>query len=57
MCMMKGCNVSDSFVSVFGDQMAFRKSVFAPSVLPMQEVIVVLLEVNNVCNIHCRVQP
>ena len=37
--------------------MALRNPVFAPSVLTLQAVTVVLSEVNSVCNIHSRVQP
>ena len=32
-CILRGCNISDSFVMVIGDQMALRRPVFAPSVL------------------------
>ena len=51
---MRSCNVSDSFVTVIGDQMALRRPVFAPSVLTLQAVTVVLREVNSVFNIHSR---
>ena len=53
MHILRGCNVSDSFVTVVSDQMALRRPVFAPSVWTRHAVIVV----NNVCNIHSRVQP
>ena len=36
--------------------MMLRMPVFAPSVLTLQAVTVVLSEVNSVCNTHCRVQ-
>ena len=42
------CSVSDSFVTVIGDQMALRRPVFVPSV--------VCWEVNSVWNIPTRVQ-
>ena len=38
----EGCNVSDSLATGIGDQMALRRSVFAPSVLTLQSVTVVL---------------
>ena len=57
MCMLRGCRVSDSCVMVLGDQMAFRRAVFAPSILTLQPVTVVLWEVNSICNIHSTVQP
>ena len=42
MCILTGCSVSDSFVMVFGGQMAVRRPVFALSVLTLQVVTVVL---------------
>ena len=36
---------------------AIRRPVFAPSVLTLQAVTVVLWEVNGACNIHSRIQP
>ena len=38
----EGCNVSDSLATVIGDQMTLRRSVFAPSVLILHAVTVVL---------------
>ena len=55
--LLRGCSVSDSLVTVIGDQMALRRPVFSPSVLILQAVTVVLWEVNSVCSIHSRVQP
>lgn len=57
MCILRGCCVSDSFVTDIGDQMALRRPVRAHSVLTLQAVTVLRLEVNSVCNIHSRVQP
>ena len=57
MCKLRGCDVSDSFVKVIGDQMVLRRPVFLPSVVTPQAVTVVFREVNSVCNIHSRIQP
>ena len=51
MCILSACSVSDSFVTVIGDQMALRRPAFVPSVLTLQAVSVVLSEVKSVCNI------
>ena len=42
MWILKDCNVRDSFVMVIGNQMALRKPLFAPLVLTLQAVTVVL---------------
>ena len=55
--VLRDCGVSYSFVTVIGNQMAFRRPVFAPSILTLQAVTVVYSEVNNVCTIHSSVQP
>ena len=57
MCILRSCCVSNSFVMVIGDQTTLRRPVFAPSILTLHAVSVVLSEVNSVCNIHSRVQP
>ena len=57
MCKLRGCSVGDSFVTVIGDQMALRRSVFAPSVLTLQAVTLVSSEVNSVLQHSLRVQP
>ena len=44
MCLVRGCSVGDSFVTVNSDQMALRRPVFLPSVVPLQAVTVVLRE-------------
>ena len=41
MCILRGCSVSDSFVTVMCDQMALKRPVFAPSVVTLQAVPVV----------------
>ena len=30
MCILRGCSISDSLVTVIGDQMALRRPVFVP---------------------------
>ena len=45
MRLLRGCSVSDSLVTVIGDQMALRRPDFAPPVLTLHAVAVVLLEV------------
>ena len=57
MCILRGSNFSDSFVTVIGNQTTFRSLVFAHSVLTLQVVTLVLSEVNSVCRIHSRIQP
>ena len=57
MCLLRSCNVSDSFAKVTGDQMALRRLVFAPSILIQKAETAVGWEENSVYNIHCRVQP
>ena len=42
MCILRGCSVRDLLVAVIGDQMTLRRSVFAPSVLTLHAVTVVL---------------
>ena len=56
-CILRGYSDSDSFVMFISDQMALRMPVFAPSILTLQAVTVVLWKVNSACNIHSRVQP
>ena len=41
-CILRGCNASDLFVTVIGDQMALTRPVFAPYVLIMQAVTMLL---------------
>ena len=48
MCILRGFSVSDSFGTVIGDQMALRRPVFAPCVLTVQEINMVISEVNSV---------
>ena len=57
MCILRGCSASDWFVTVIGDQMALRRTVFASSVLSLAAITVVLWELNSLCNIYSRVQP
>ena len=57
MCILRGFSVSDSFVTVIGDQMALRRIIFVPFFVTLQAITVVLSEVNSVCNIHSSVQP
>ena len=38
MCILRGFSVSDSFVTVIGDQMALKRPVFGPSVLTLKAV-------------------
>ena len=57
MCILICCSVSDSLVTVIGDQMTLRRPIFAPSLLTLQAVTVVFWKVNSVCNSHFRVQP
>ena len=55
-CILMGFSVSGSFVTVIGEQMAHRTPVFAPSVLTLQAVTMMLWEMNSVWKIHSRVQ-
>ena len=55
MCILKGCSVAGSFVTTIGNQMALRKPVCMPSLLTLQAVTALLLEVRSVCNIHSKV--
>ena len=54
--LLRGCSVSDSFVTAIGDQLALRGPVFAFSVVTLQAVIVVLSDANIVFYIQTRIQ-
>ena len=42
LCILRGCSISDAFVTAVGDQMALRKPVFTSSILTLHAVTVVL---------------
>ena len=56
-CTYWGVVSNDSFVTIIGIHMAFRKPVFASSFSTLLTATLVFWEINSVCNFHSRVQP